>query len=278
MKTTLLEVDNGIFEPLRLRLVADGYLPNILDYIGDTAGYELAKQAIRDLKKPVIEIENSSNYDSRNTLKDSVILINRMQPEPADTGVGQDWDYNWNATDEKYDKVLSPTTRYDISYQITYLTVLEETASIVEHILLSVFSNRKYLSALKSTDSSVVSEFMFHRLNGFDTSGPDFLERGARYVAKFVDLEGDTALGQIAPFDFAQFVLDMEPLRREVLLKQLIEIYDVDGVTITGYEDLYKLGLVVTINLAGEKIVTGPNSELYKINADDTITYLNPDL
>lgn len=279
MKTLTVEVDNGIYEVLRLELVAAGYLPDKLAFLpNNLAGYEAAKVAIRNAGKPVIELYNSSAYDSRNELTDPVIVIDRILVEPADAGMTQDWEYKYNQVDGDYDKYLSPDTRYDITYQITYITKLEETASIIESILAGALGARKYIPALKSSDNSIVSNFYLHRLNYFDTSGSDFLERGCRYLAKYIDIAGSVPLGKVAAFDFTKFTLDVSPVSRETLFKKIVEIFDVNGL-VTGYDDIYKLGLSVVQDQQGNEYVEGPDGELYSVNPNDgTIEYLTPNL
>lgn len=281
MKTQPVEVDNAIEEALRLAVVAAGYLPDKLAYLPhDEPGYEAAKVTIRNNRGFVIEVEGSSAYDSRNEKKDAVIYLNRLQIDPSSTGIGQDIEFVWNETDGNYDSALSPSSMYDMMYQVGYSTSSEETASICESIIISALGARKCLNAIKTVDQSVVAPFTIHRLtgSGFDTSDDEGLERGARFTAKYIDLEGSAPLGKVAPFDITKFVFEQVQCDRETLFKKIVEIFDVDGITVNGYDDIYKLGLKVYTSIAGEVLVSDPDGHLYKIESDGTITYLSPNL
>lgn len=281
MKTQPVEVDNAIEEALRLAVVAAGYLADKLLYLpNDVAGYNAANNTIRTNKGFIIEVEGSSAYDSRNEKKDPVIYVNRLQIDPSSTGIGQDIEFEWNATDQDYDSFLSPSSMYDMMYQVGYSTSSEETASVCESIIISALGARKCLTAIKTSDQSAVAKFTIHRLSGsgFDTSDDEGLERGARFMAKYIDLEGSAPLGKIAAFDITKFVFEQVQCDRETLFKKIVETFAPDGVTVTGYTDVYKLGLTVYTSIAGDVLVQGPNGDLYKIEANGTITYLSPNL
>lgn len=278
MKTLISDVNRGLEERLRLAAVAAGYLPDKLLYMpSDAAGYETAKQAIRDAGRPVVEIYGPGSNPNRDVKRDANVYVTFLMEEPADAGTGQDFVYEFNAQDMDYDKTLSPDTRYDLSYQISYVTETEETASAIQDIMRSAFGVRGYVDALGVDGITVVSKFKFFRTTPFEVPGTDYLERGSRYEAKWVDLDGFRPLGKIAPFDFTKFDLDVVPTARETLFKKIVETFDANGV-VTGYDDVYKLGLSVDEDLQGNKYVSGPGGEQYKINPDGTITYLSPNL
>jgi hypothetical protein len=281
MKTQPVEVDNAIEEALRLAVVAAGYLADKLLYLpANVAGYDAANDTIRTNKGFIIEVEGSSAYDSRNTKKDAVIYLNRLQIDPSSTGIGQDIEFVWNVTDQNYDSALSPSSMYDMMYQVGYSTGSEETASICESIIISALGARKCLTAIKTADQAPVAKFTIHRLagSGFDVSDDEGLERGARFMAKYIDLEGSAPLGKIAPFDITKFVFEQVQCDRETLFKKIVETFAIDGITVNGYNDIYKLGLEVYTSIAGDTLVSGPDGHLYKIEANGTITYLSPNL
>lgn len=258
----LTEIDNGLFEVIRLKLVELGHYP---DY-SILTGTEIDKSnQMRTLKDNIsnsgllIEPISTGSSMSRGEKTLNKIIIDRIGIEPATIGIGKQNEYVFNNSSGKYDKFLTPDSMYDINYQISYSSKDENVATLIEKILIDGLSVRKYIYAIKD-DETVLSPFWLYRKNHFDTSSDTFIERGIRYEAKYINLSGYLPLGQIAPM--TEFIFDIQPKNRQEILYKLKVWFDNLGVL--QYEDVYNIGLVVT-KVGSEYIISGPQSEKYKI-------------
>lgn len=196
------EVDNGIFEIIRLEVVARGYLPNFTAYQNKN-DYNNAKKAIITGGKEVIEIFGVGGFDSRGEKNENNIIIDRKTPRPATTGVGIAVDYD-KQQDGSFKKEKQADTKYDIQYQITYFTQKSSYADIIESILLKCFGARKLVDSLDDTGAKT-GEFWLIRKGDGDTSGDPFIERHILFDARNIDLVGGTDEGVAVPMTTFNF-------------------------------------------------------------------------
>lgn len=204
MKFKQSEVTDGIFEILRKAFVARGYLPDFSD--SDT--YHAAMQTIIDSGKQIIEVFNVGTYKSKGEDTNNNVIINRSVPIPAKIGTGKQIDFvnNNNGT---FTKMQTPENRYDIMYMITYNTVSEKYAEIIEQTLFETLGSRKFVRAV-NPDGTIITATLndqsIENIAGFwllqrgfvDTSGIDFIEKQWRYEAINIDLIGWTNAGIVA--------------------------------------------------------------------------------
>ena len=207
------ELDNGIFELIRLELVARGYLPDFVA-AGSAAAYEAQKQAIRNSGKQVIECFNVGSWKSRGEKNSNNIVLDRGTPAPARTGVGKSLDYDLKQDESGYEKSLPADVKWDISYRLSYFTQLAGYADIIEDVLRVCLGARKLVSTLDDNGVKTGEVWLFYQ-SEFDTSGADFIERGVNYIARNVDLIGAKELGDIAKFNADEFGLDERMLRQD---------------------------------------------------------------
>lgn len=282
MKLLPTEVDNGIFNKIRKVIVNAGYLPDFTDYMlfpDPNAAYQAAKLPIINSGKEIIEVHNSSSSSNRGERKEHMVYVTRLGPDPSSTGVGIHSDYTYNELTGKYDKTR-PSQRFDLMYQIAYVTNSETYASLIESFIAKAFSTRVKIIPFRDDYTAITDgAFWLYRGSYFDVSSDKYIERGSRFTARYIDIIGPEDLGEIAKFDIAQFQLDMKVCDRETILKKLLVEYDASG-NVSGYTDVYKIGLtVVTDPISGNEIVVGPGSENYLLDQDTgEIIYLDENL
>ena len=203
MKLTTIQVSNAIFEKIRLLLVQAGHLPDYTTFTGtDTqiqTAFDAAKAAINNGGvKEVIDLYSLGNYKSRGERKYNTIYINLVGKPAAKAGTGKQYEYEDNDAGG-YNKLQTPTTRYDLQFQISYVTDSEAYSEIIEKFLLQAFDSRKELVALDDNFAVIADgEFWLIQKSYFDTSGTTFIERGWRYDAVNIDLQGWKDVGTVA--------------------------------------------------------------------------------
>lgn len=203
MKLTTIQVSNAIFETLRLLLVQAGHLPDYTTFSGTqpqiTAAFDAAKAAINNGGiKEVIDLYGIGNYKSRGERKYNTIYINLVGKPASKAGTGKQYEYEDNDAGG-YTKKQTPTTRYDLQYQISYVSDSETYGEIIENFLLQAFTSRKELIAIDDNFTSITGgEFWLIQKGHFDTSGTTFIERGWRYDAINIDLQGWKDVGTVA--------------------------------------------------------------------------------
>ena len=196
MKIT--EIANGIEEILRLKTVELGYLPDIVPFLpSDLAGFETAKQVIRDSGKKIINIVSIGDSESHGRFENNSIIIEYKGQRPAKSGTTKVPVYvEKDAT--TYNKFETAEDWFDLEFRITYLTDTEEYADIIELILNKTIGSRANLTPYDSQGTAVEGSFDMHFLNKYDISDEDGLERGFIYEIVDVDLIGDELVGEVA--------------------------------------------------------------------------------
>lgn len=195
------EIDNAIFEIMRLACVYGGYLPDFKVY-ANSAAYNAAKAAIITDGKQVIEVFSTGSYTSAGTKNYNNIIIYRGTPKPSQTGKGQNFTYQDNGTG--FDKFKESDTLYTIPYKISFSCETQQYADIIEGFILSRLGARKFLTGIKD-DESLSNPFWLIQTGQFDTSGKDFIERGFSFEARDIDLVGSLQVGTVGKFDVTQF-------------------------------------------------------------------------
>lgn len=199
------EVDNGIFEILRLKCVELGYLPDFV-VSGNITNYNTAKNAIRQTGKQIIEVFNNSTGSSIGEQNINNIIVKRKTTKPAKTGVGKSYEYELDSQNNNYKKTETADTKYDILYTITYNTTSAEYSDIIEEILRDCFGIRKLINALDN-NAIIKGEFWLIYTGEADTSMASFIEKKINYEARNIDLIGDIDLGTVASLE--TFTLDI---------------------------------------------------------------------
>ena len=118
-----------------------------------------------------------------------------------------------DAGTRKWHKKRSQDTNYDVEYEIRYITSSAKYARIIEEMLITVFGARKLVDAYDDAES-VVCDFWLMRRGQFDVSGDDFLERGVKYEAVNINIEGSEIVRTNIP-ETTDFELDGDPLTHD---------------------------------------------------------------
>lgn len=216
MKLTRLQVANGIYDKLRLAIVAGGYFPDILAFTDpdDPAGFQAAKDAIIAGGKELIEVHNLGNWRDRQQMNPNDIFIDSQGNDPSVTGTRAQSEYAVNQGDpERFDKVKSTDALYDISFQIRFFAESMEYSGIIEQFLVDTFGITEWVMA--KDDSFVdLDNFPLHRVGSFDTSGEKFIEAGFSYSAIGINLAGSKSKGEVHRFEeftFEQKLSEIDP-------------------------------------------------------------------
>ena len=207
MKLTLQQVDNSIFEALRLRIVAAGYFPDEAAFLpADTSGFEAAKQTIRDSGKRLIELFNTGSRKATGKRNNNAVIIRRMPKRAASTGTSPQVEYS-DKGGGRFDKLITTGSKYDLTYQITYNCDLEEDGDVIEQFLVEAFGGRKFIPAIDSNGDQIGNgEFFLLQAGSINTDSTKFIERGYIYSVWNIDLEGDRVIGEVN--EFTEFVFE----------------------------------------------------------------------
>jgi len=197
------EIDNGIYNLIRLELVKRGYLSDITLYDWQTDAGLAAYRASNENRDPLIELFSTGGAMSRGSKDNASIIIDRNVPRMARSGTGSDNCYVYEASTNRYLKTKTPDIKYDIPYRITYHCNYAEDADIIEDVIRTAIKNQKFIYSLALTSSldEFKAGFWMIRVGEFDVSGEDFLERGFLYEARNIDLDGPTDEGTVAPLE-----------------------------------------------------------------------------
>ena len=227
------ECDNAIFEAMRLRLVALGYLPDFVA-AGSSDAYNTAKAAIITGGKRIIEVISTGSWQSKGEKNNNNIIIVRGTPKPAQLGKGQGFVYD-DIGGGVFNKYKESDTLFTIPYQISFSTDTQEYADIIEDVIRFCFSSRAYLTGMKD-DETASNNFWFIQTGQFDTSGVDFIEHGFSFEARDIDLIGAMQVGTVGKFDFSQFNFQTTIIRDNEIGHELVDIPN-NQITNSGNQD-----------------------------------------
>ena len=113
---TLEEIDRTIYELIRKRLVADGYLPDIANYRTEK-DYIEAKKQIEAQKGFVIELHGVGTPEARDERIICEITIDRKQIEAGMLG-GETPQFKKDQNTGKFTKEKIPAICSDVRYEI----------------------------------------------------------------------------------------------------------------------------------------------------------------
>lgn len=213
MKLTLKQIEQGISEAIRLRIIANGYLPDVTAYATPEL-YQTARNAIKTAGKEIIECFIGGSYKSNEELKNNDIIISRYGKDPASTGTLPTLQYEKVEEQPEYTKSKTPEGLFDITYKVTYICYSENYADIIETILHEALGTRRVLNALNDS-GVVVAPFNFQYRNYTDLSGQDFIERAYYFEITNIDLLGDTTYPNVP--EMGEFTFDPVPADHETI-------------------------------------------------------------
>lgn len=198
MKLTTNEIENGIYELIRLWLVANGYLPDVTAYLpGNVSGWETAKTAIITGGKKLVYVENAGSYQGRENLEENCIVIDLEDQSPSMTGTKSVPEYKLNEPNNNYDKSITAEGLFDLQYRVSLVCYDIAYLSIMETCLFDVLRMRKTVSAIDN-GASITGKFWLWRRNYINLDSQKFLERAILFDVPSIDLIGDVSAGVVA--------------------------------------------------------------------------------
>jgi hypothetical protein len=139
-------VEKSIFEIIRLRLVAEGYLPNIKAYTKDAAGsalYRAAMAAIRaSSKKFCIEIFGMASPQARGETQVPRIIVQTQRALPGDLGTPIT---SKVVSGNKYETFRHPYSSVDMQVDIKIVWNTANQLRICNAIIAETLSQRGYI-------------------------------------------------------------------------------------------------------------------------------------
>lgn len=258
------DLDNGIYEVIRKKLVASNLLPDVTLYDVETQqGKQEYKDALNAIPH-VVNLFSVGGAESRGTLKDSVIIIDRALPKMAKSGVGKDVDFDYDEATGKYKQTVPAGMKYDIVFTITYISKRNSIAEKIELIIMQAFKERAYITSLNE-EAEPTGNFWLIRSGQFDTSGKDYIERGATFEARNIDLIGPEQKDDVAPFDIDKFCF--EPDVDLAIYNEFINMIGVDSNGDLWYNSDQ---FIFSLDENGDLFVTEhPEAEMYLDNLGD---------
>lgn len=202
----LLEIT--VFEQIRLQLVAESYLPDILNttlFPRTEAGYLSWLTAIADIPKGLqkfpIEIFNNGNPENKGEKKMPRIVIVTEDFLPGDIGYPI-VDYE-QISESEYRLINPQNTSLNLNMRVVLIAETALQQQTLTQILFGVMPTRGYL-----TLSGTTTPILFELAASFPTIdyGEGILERAYRYSIKDLYLSDGTIItSNIAPLDELRF-------------------------------------------------------------------------
>lgn len=189
---TLSQIHNGIFEHLRLVLVANGYMPDIL--VHNTANaYNTALQAIKASGKIPCNLYGVGGWNAREELKNTTIVIDFVSRQNSELGYNVQVKYVLNPNTNTYTALKEDYECANLNYKITLVCKDITTQNIYQTLIHEAFSN---VVTLKGFDNEVFTQdtFYFYRNDVINTSDEQYMELAYTYTAKDLLLANDKIL------------------------------------------------------------------------------------
>ena len=181
----LAEIDSGFFEALRTKVVALGYLPD-RTLFSTVAAYELAKKAIKDGGKELIDVFGVGNYKDRYALQNNKIVIDRVGNRKGARGGAVLTAYKPTANPDKVDEYLMPNQTRNLDYVVTYVCSSAKYDRILYDIITSTLRDRSSLKGVREDGSFTDDTFFITHDREMDGSDGDYIERKFEYTAENV--------------------------------------------------------------------------------------------
>ena len=186
----LENVDRGIFQQLRRRVVLEGYLPDIKNYVGGTAeDYVQAKVTLKEglPDKTLIEVFGIGSSDSREEKTDCKIVVDRVGMKKGDVSYTDEVFYVANANN-KFDKMRMPDTAFDVEYEVRIIGNTAKFDRIMHNIVFYALGSKKYIKFVDDDGEDTVGGFLLMFTGFLDITKDKFIERLFRFTAKNVFL------------------------------------------------------------------------------------------
>lgn len=178
-------IERSIFEALRLTTVAEGYVPNILNFdienpnptIAGAAqkAYETALKSIKNSKGFAIELFNYSNPQSRGFKKVPRIAIQTEAFYPGNMGLDTTPKYELNTVTGKYELKKSTTLVSDFYFNVHLVSNTVIQHRVLHGIMVATLPRMGYM---KWYDDSVLRPNHNLLVNYISYTESDFISEG----------------------------------------------------------------------------------------------------
>lgn len=146
-------IERSIYTLLREELVAQGFLPDIKLYAGDTAGYNSALEAIKDANGFATEIFGTGSTFKKYQEKVPRIVIRNEATLPGDIGAGPELDFYNNSEDSSLlDIYMLPPQSHDYVINIQSVYKTSKVDRIHQDIIMGILPERGYVQLYNSED------------------------------------------------------------------------------------------------------------------------------
>lgn len=165
------QIDRAFFEPLRLELIASGYLPDITLYT-TAVQYETAMNALTTK----VELFGVGNQKARGRVNNNKVVIDRINISDGSLGGGQAVKSYLKTSPTNFTRYTTPASTSTLTYQISYVTDSHSIDLAIHKAILKTFQSNGYLRAV-NPNGSLGDFFRYQRTDYKDNSDGDFIER-----------------------------------------------------------------------------------------------------
>lgn len=197
---TLAQIERSIFETIRLRLVADGYLPDRLSFASDSL-FRNALKSRETAHTPTIEVINDSPFSVKGGLSYSRIIIEQTKTRKGNVAGGSSLVYE-NNEDGTFDKLRYPSHSVHLEFDVRYITdkknIDRYCFSLLQDLFGGGYHSYKGLNQDRTwTEHSFATKFS----SGFNVSDKEFLEKGIIFEVRDVFISPMLNIGTAEPLE-----------------------------------------------------------------------------
>ncbi len=200
---TIEQVDRGIFELIRKKLVLLSLWPDIR-LQADAAAMTAAIAALRASQGTLVEPFSISSPKKRGASSDAKIVVDRSSPRPGSLGAaGHRFQAVTVQNVQTYDKYKHPESSFDVEYEIRYICSETNITRILDQMLMELFGARGFFNPI-APDGSIITDEVFF-MESMGTSGglgvtPDGTdERMFRYLVRDAWLTPEKLIASAVP-------------------------------------------------------------------------------
>lgn len=218
--TTRADVERGLFEAIRKKIVDAGYLPDQVLYEGEEdpeAAYEAAMEALRVTlpDKKLIEVFGIGSSRARDVLKDQFIVIEYYQTASGDIKGGDsviftkyDKEIDEDTTEARFRKEAAPPRSSNITYEIRYFTDTAQYDRIIDALIREALGyDEKYIPTIKADGTEGQSMYVVYSGDVDLTTGRQ-MEKMLRYVCMDLRIGSSEVLdAEVYPTDTMNFTV-----------------------------------------------------------------------
>jgi hypothetical protein len=177
---TLDQIENGLFEALRIALVQGGYLPDVTVYTSQ-ATFKAQIEAIRAANKPVIMLYGVGNYKARGETKNNKIVIDRLNTERGSIGTPQAYTYQLQPNG-KYSQMKYPNAPQNILFQVSWVCEEQSVNNLIETLVLETFDTKGHAKGYDNNGTPTTSSFHYVKQDEGQNNEDKFIDRYVRYL------------------------------------------------------------------------------------------------